>query len=443
LLPLQRIYKTWWPLAASWLLMSIEIPALSAVVARLPNAEINLAAYGGIVYPLALIIESPIIMLLSASTALSKDWGSYLKIRRFMMVTSAVMTALHFLVAFTPLYDLIALHLLGVPPEILSPGRIGLRIMLPWTWAIAYRRFNQGVLIRFEHSRAIGVGTCLRIGANLFVLTIGYLIGTLPGIVVAASAVICGVLSEAVYIGIAVHPILKNELRLAPPLPVPLTLAAFLDFYFPLAMTSLLGLLVQPIGSAAISRMPMPIESLAAWSVVFGLIFMLRSPGNGFNEVVVALLDRPRSSGSLWRFALILISTTSLLLLVITLTPMARLWFSEVSGLNPELANLAKTSLWLALPTPALAVLQSWFQGAMLHDRRTRGITSAVIIFLLTSTAILWAGAAWGKVTGLYIAMLTFTVAGSTQVIWLWSMSRSAIQAVRLRDALSVEVDGS
>jgi len=45
-------------------------------------------------------------------------------------------------------------------------------------------------------------------------------------------------------------------------------LRAFLDFYIPLAMTSLLFLLAQPMGSAAISRMPMALESLAVWPVV-------------------------------------------------------------------------------------------------------------------------------------------------------------------------------
>ncbi len=53
----KRILNTWWPLAASWLLMGAELPALSAFVARLPDPAINLAAYGGIVFPLALIIE--------------------------------------------------------------------------------------------------------------------------------------------------------------------------------------------------------------------------------------------------------------------------------------------------------------------------------------------------------------------------------------------------
>jgi len=42
----QRIIRTWWPLAASWLLMALEAPALSAIVARLVDPEITLAFVG-------------------------------------------------------------------------------------------------------------------------------------------------------------------------------------------------------------------------------------------------------------------------------------------------------------------------------------------------------------------------------------------------------------
>ncbi|MGB3701124.1 MAG: hypothetical protein WA997_07630, partial [Anaerolineales bacterium] len=175
----RRIMNTWWPLAASWLLMGVELPILSAVMARLPNPAINLAAYGGIVFPLALIIESPIIMLLAASTALSKDQASYQLIRRFMFVTAAALTGLHILIAFTPLYYFIAEQLLGAPDVIVEPGRIGLILMTPWTFSIACRRFNQGVLIRYNHSKKVGVGTVVRLSADLAVLLIGYSIGTI------------------------------------------------------------------------------------------------------------------------------------------------------------------------------------------------------------------------------------------------------------------------
>ena len=333
---LRRILATWWPLAASWMLMGAELPVVSAVVARLADPEINLAAYGGIVMPLALIIESPIIMLLSASTALSKDWASFARMRRFMMSISAVLTALHVLVVFTPLYDVIARNLLGAPAEIIEPGRMGLRIMLPWTWSIAYRRFHQGVLIRFGRSGTVGRGTLIRLGANCTVLIIGYLIGSLPGIVVAASAVATGVVSEALYVAIAVRPVLHGPLRQAQPVDPPLTWGAFFAFYLPLVMTSLIGLLASPLNSAALGRMPRSLESLAAWPAISGLVFLLRSPGIAYNEVVVSMLDEPHSSSPLRRFMVWMVVLTSAIIVLITITPLSTLWFGRISALKPE-----------------------------------------------------------------------------------------------------------
>ena len=89
------VWKTWLPLALSWLMMGIELPLLSAVVARLANPEINLGAYGGVVFPLSLLIEAPIIMLLTASTKLSRDLISYRRLWKFMMLSGGGLSALH------------------------------------------------------------------------------------------------------------------------------------------------------------------------------------------------------------------------------------------------------------------------------------------------------------------------------------------------------------
>jgi hypothetical protein len=432
---LRRIIRTWWPLAASWLLMSAESPLVSAIMARLANPEINLAAFGGIVNPLALIIESPIIMLLAASTTLSKDWGSYQKIRRYMMSAGAALTLLHIIVAFTPLYYVVVRGVIGAPAEIVEPARTGLMLMLPWTWSIAYRRFNQGVLIRFGHSHVIGLGTGVRLGAEIIVLTAGYLIHTLPGIVVGAGAVAMGVLSEAIYIGIHVQPVLRNELRAAPPVAQPLTARLFLAFYLPLMLTSLLSLLIEPTGSASLSRMPLALASLAAWPVVHGLIFMLQSMGIALNEVVVTFLEEPGAARVLHRFTLALVAITTGLLLLIAATPLSTWWFGQVSALSPDLTALARQGLWLALPMPAMSALQSWFQGAILHSRRTRGITESVILYMLTVGGILIGGVAWGQVTGLYIGMIAFATGMSAQTFWLFVRSRAAMRSVQARDA--------
>jgi len=435
-----RIFHTWWPLAASWLLMGVELPTISAVIARLANPEISLAAYGGIIFPLALIIESPIVMLLAASTALSKDWASFVKIRRFMMFAGASLTLFHVLVAFSPLYYVIVERFLGVPHEIVEPARVGLMIMIPWTWSIAYRRFHQGMLIRFGHSKAVSTGTIIRLTADLLVLAIGYAIHTIPGIIVATSAVAAGVVSEAIYAGIIAHPVIKYELKPAAPIQTPLTLRKFLSFYFPLVMTSLISLLVQPIGSAALSRMPQPIESLATWSVVNGLVFMLRSFGIAFNEVVVALLDENHAAKKLWPFAVNLCLIMTGIWLVIIATPLSRFWFQTVSALPSELAVLAQIGIWITLPMPALAVLQSWYQGAILHSHNTKGITEAVLIYLFVNIATLLLGVMWGKAIGLYIGLASFVLSTFIQTVWLWYRSQHAIYTVQHRDELEISI---
>ena len=435
-LSMRRIMRTWWPLTVSWLLMTAELSLISAVVARLPDPEVNLAAWG-IVFSLSIMIQAPSAMLLAASTALSQDWASYLKLRRFMLGISAILSLLHALVAFTPLYDLVMGDLIGAPVEIMEPTRLGLMIMTPWSWGTAYRRFEQGVLIRFDYSRAVVWGSLLRLGMDSVVLVIGYTLGQASGIVVGSSGIIIGVLSEAIYAGWRVGPLRRGQLKQAAPVEPPLTFRAFLNFYIPLALTALLTVLMQPLVSAALSRMPNPLESLAVWPVLFGLLVIWQSVGIAYNEAVIALLDAPQAVYNLRRFTLLLAALTTILLGIMAATPLATFWFSSVTALAPALVPLAQQSLWFALLLPGLRVLQSWYQGAIVYSRDTRGITESVVIFLVVSGAILWAGVIWGQIAGIYVGLIASVIGLLLQTIWLRWRSRPVMRAVQARDTVS------
>jgi hypothetical protein len=431
----RRILKTWWPLAASWMLMGFEGPAISAVVARLAEPKVNLAAYGGLVFPLAVLIEGPVIMLLAASTALSRDWDSYVKLRRFMMWLGAALTVLHILTVATPLYYFIARDLIHAPPEVIQPGRIGLFIMIPWTWSIAYRRFNQGVLIRYGRSILVGFGTAVRFAADVTVLVVGYFVGSFSGIVIAASALTAGVMAEALYAHLSVQSTLRKRMSRTASGSLPLTTRALLEFYIPLSLTQVIFYLATPIGSAAMSRMPHALESLAAWPVVTGVNYLMRSFGGAYNEVVVALAEERRSLLKLRRFAIAVAALAFVALVLLTATPLAGLIFRRALGLAPPLPSMARTALWFLLPMPALAVAQSYFQGVILHSRRTRSITESVLIFLGVTTAFLVIAVVWGTVPGLYVTVGAFTTGEALRTGWLWLRSRRARIALRERDA--------
>lgn len=411
--------------------MALELPALSAVMTRMENPQIHLAAWGGVIFPICLIVESPIIMLLAASTALSKDWASFRIIRRFMFISSAVITVVHILIAFTPLYYFVVGTLIGAPQEVIEPARPGLMFMTVWSAAIAYRRLNQGLLIRSGHSRSVGVGTMIRLSTDVAILVSGLLAGGIPGATLAGLAVGCGVVAEAVYTGFRVRPVLRDELRQAEVVKPPLDIRMFLVFYIPLALTSVLNLLIQPLGSAALSRMPEALTSLALWSVVGGFVFILRSFGMAFNEVVVALLENGQSYYQLRRFGMILAAVVTVALVMVSATPVGVFWFRTVSGLSMELAQLAQKAVWFALPMPAMTVIISFYQGILVSNRRTKGITESMAIFLLFAIVLLGFGIAVQKWMGLYVGWIAFSVGVIVQVVWLWFRTQPARSAFR------------
>lgn len=431
------ILKTWWPLAASWILMALELPAINIVITRLVNPEIHLAAYGSLVFPLALLIEAPIIMLLAASTALCSDWETYRKIRRFTHILSAVLTGIHALIAFTPIYGLIARNVLSAPEEIIGPARIGMMITLPWTWAIAYRRFNQGVLIRFGHSLAVGLGTIVRLLADCGVLAIGFFVGTIQGTAVAAATIIAGVVFEALYVGLRVRPVLRTQLPEVAPDSEPFSYRAFLKFYVPLSLTSLIVLGARPIFTAGVSRMVDPLSSLAVLPIITSLIFLFRAGGVAYSEVVIAMLGKNGAYPALRRFTIGLIATMTTGILLIAATPLGSIWFGRITGLSDDLLSLARAGLWFALLLPGLTALQSWFQGIVMHHKRTNAITEAVILYLIVTVSILFAGVAWGRMRGIYVALFAMTMGELVRLGWLAWRSRKARQLLKARDSLT------
>jgi len=422
----RQILSLWWPLAASWLLMGAELPMFSAVVGRMANSEVHLAAFGSLVFPVSLLVEAPIIMLLAASTALAVDGAAYAKLQRFTTTAGVVLTAIHLLVATTPLYDVVARTLLDVPPEVYGPARIGLLIMTPWTWAIAQRRFQQGVLIRNGRSRDVGVGTVVRLVTNATVLISLWRFTDLEGIVVGTTGIACGVTLEAVYIAYRVRPVLRAHVFTAPP-GEPLTRARFARFYIPLAMTPLMTLIIQPMGSAAMNRMPESLPSLAAWPPLHGFVFLMRSFGFALNEVVVAQLGRRNGVLALRRFSWTLALVTMGTLAMMGLTPLAGLWFGTLSGLDPRLVELCTAGVLFALLMPGYQALQSWYQGALVHAGKTRPVTEAVAIYLVLASIFLSLSVAFPEGPGLYHALGSFVLAGITQTAWLAYRARPVL----------------
>lgn len=289
------------------------------------------------------------------------------------------------------------------------------------------------MLIRNEQGRAVTKGTMVRLVANVTALCLGAYVMRWPGIVVGATAIAIGVTAEALWVGWRVQPLLRDRVRPAKAQGDALTVRAFVRFYATLAVTPLITLIIQPIGAAAMNRMPNALASLAAWSAVHGMVCITRSLGMAFNEVVVTLVDRPGAVAALRRFQRRLALGTMGFLALLAATPLATFWFEQLSDLDPEVARLCRIAMGLAVLMPGYGVMQSWYQGVLVRGRSTRAITEAVVLYFVISVALLQVGIARNDVTGIFWALSSVVIAGLSQTGWLRWRSRDAVAGFSAR----------
>lgn len=409
----------WFPLYASWLLMTAEGPIVSASINRLPNEVIMLAAMG-IVTSLSVTIESPIINLLATSTALVQDEDSYHLVRRFTIQLCVLLTIVAAVVAFTPVFDLLLYGLLQVPGEVAEWVRPGMKIMVFWSAAIGWRRFLQGILIRRNRTRLIAWGTAIRLLASGSVAIGLALWGQWAGVINGSLALMAGVLAEALYTTLVTRPVIRDEIRTSLVAEEALTYRDLLQFHLPLAGTSVLILLIQPLVTSSLARLDQPTLSLAAWPVLFQILLMARAAALALPEVIIARYDRGTNFAALRRFSYLLTVVVAAAMIVFSFSRLSTIYVFTVQDMTTAAGDLVLSNLtWFAL-FPALAVLTSWLRGLLIQGRSTRPVNVGMAINLVVTTVVLLIGVylRWPGLTATALALNLAAVAELTYLAW-------------------------
>jgi len=414
----RRIFLFWGPLALTWLMMAFEQPFLIAFIARLNDAKLNLAAFG-IAGSFAMIIEAPVIMLMSASTALVTGRNSYMKLRRFTDLLNLGVTGIQLIILIPPVFRFIVINLMGVPEDIARLAHITLLIFLPWAASIGYRRFYQGILIRNNLTRRVTYGTMVRLSVIVVVGLILYGAGV-KGAYVGAAAMSLAVFTEAIATRLMASRTLKTLLSKEDTENGHIGLRSITKFYYPLALTSILSLGVHPFVTFFLGRSYMAVESLAVLPVVSSLVFIFRSLGLSYQEVNIALIGRQKQNyGLLRNFALYMGIAVTVLVSILAFTPLADLWFVNISGLSKELADLSYLPLKIMILLPALTVLLNFQRSLLLVNGTTGPISAATAVELVTIIAVLLVCVVFLKLPGVVSAAIAFTVGKGMSTLYL------------------------
>ncbi len=408
----------WLPMFASWLLMTAEGPLISAATNRMPDKVLMLAAQG-MVISLSVTIESPIINMLATSTALVKDRVTYLLIRRFTIHWMIGLTIVSILVSFTPLYDFLIINGLGTPIEVAIWVKTGMQIMFLWSATIAWRRFLQGILIHFGHTRQMAWGTAVRLLVSAIVIVSLSLWGEWAAVINAALTWMAGVTAEAIYITIVTRPVVAKHFYLGSPVAdETLSYKELFWFHLPLAATSLLMLLAQPLVTFSLNRLPNPILSLAAWPVLFQILLISRAAALALPEAVIALTDGTRTFPTMRRFTVFMSGGLALWMGILVFSPLAVFYIFTVQNMTEATGNLIVNVLPYYLLFPAMTALIFGMRGLLIKNKRTTAVNWGMGLNLTITAVVLGVGLVF-RGDGLATAALALNFAAFFEMIYL------------------------
>ncbi len=370
------ITRLWYPLALTWLMMSIEGPFIVAIIGRMPDPTPNLAAFS-VAFAIAMLVESPIMMLLSAGAALGNNRPQYERLFRFASFLNILLSVVMAFIGIPAVFRTLNQVFWNLPPEVSRLVQGAVWLLIPWPAAIGYRRLWQGILIARGQSKLVTAGTVVRLlSMGLCAVSLGAF-SDWPGSWIGASSLSAGVLGEMIAARLWAGPHLKKlPQKSAQPV---LSMGGLWRFYAPLLLTSVIHVALTPLLTFLMARGQSALPSLAVFPAVTSTVFVFSCLGVAYQEVVIVLMGT-RLRRWLWTYAIGIAITTSTGLAIAAWPDLSSQWLRLLYELPPALSPMAQKGLLLSVITPFMVSLLAYYKGVFIHSGYTRFNLIAAIL---------------------------------------------------------------
>ena len=375
------------PLSLSDAAMALADPLLAITLSRLPAPTTQLAALG-VVKAVAVLLESPIIMVLHASTALGSRRPSREALRRFVVILASLLTVVLLLLSLPAPYAWLSRSVYNLSEDLADAAHLPLLLMCLWPALIAWRRIHQGHLILQGRGRAMGSASLARLGTLALLLFGGSQMGFM-GATVGALALMGGLVVETYLVYRWSR---QEDVSERPPAtPLPETVPAVAVYYAPLALNMLLmwggrAVLVAILARAVDSKL-----ALAAWAASWGFVILIANLTRMVQQLVIKYaLTVPASR-------LIGIGTwvglaCSLGLAALGYTPAGHSLLRGLIGGEPTLWQAAREVVEWSILVPLLVAYQNVLQGYCIVVGKKGWVNVAGLAGMTVTLAAAWYG---------------------------------------------------
>ena len=415
-----QLWQQFIPLSLSDVTMALGDPLTTTTLAHLPDPRTNIAAVG-VAKAIAIFCESPIIMLLHTSNALAPTQASRQALWKFTLVASGAMSLLLALVTIPAVFAIVGEGWLGVAPSLSNTIRSVLTIVILWPLAIGWRRYFQGLLIHSGQSFAVAQAGIVRLLVVGMILAGGFGLKS-NGAIVAGMSLVWGVIAEAVavtYLARKLGATKLPELVSTPELPQ--DLAGVWKFYAPLGGTMMLVWGARAALVGVVARANDGEIALAAWPAAWGLVLVIANSTRMVQQIIIRnrklVPDR-----LLIIFAITVGIVCSLILLLVSGTPMSEQAIGAFISNDPELISRVRPVLLICAVIPLFVSVQNAVQGFLVSEGWTWGVNQAAWVgaIVMLSTAYLGTQSGHNGAVAAAIGMIMGNAIEIGYLFWIW-----------------------
>ena len=412
----RRYGRFYWPLALSGFALLIEQQFQNGVLAQYPNAEVELATFalasGSFQMVNAILVFLPQLVAVMARTPNDRRLCA-----RFANGTGLLlMLPLLFMGYTEPGRGLIAWWL-NIPAGQLPSVVRYLQWLAPLTWFNAWRHYGTGVLVLAERTRAVTLFNVLHLGVLVTVLLTGLHLHWRALHTLALATVLANLMHFTLCL------LVVRQTRIPGHQMAEKSTATFkgiLAFYWPLAVTSMLFSMSRPVLYAYVNLTAGAPVTIAALRVGFDFTAMFQNPINQFRHVY-ATYGAADPKG-VTRFMVRVTALYFGVMCVVVFTPLSRLFFGRLMGLEGEVLALTLRAIRVLLLLPLLIMVRNLYHGRMMVRRKTTAMAVSALVrvgaIALVAKSLLWAHAlnATSAALVLILGFLVETLAVRTSV---------------------------
>ncbi|MBD2560611.1 MULTISPECIES: hypothetical protein [Nostoc] len=410
------------PLSLSDVAMTLGDPLQTAALSRLAFPQETLAGVG-VVKAVAVFLESPIIMILHASTALGNHSASRRALWQFTMIAGLSLSGIFLVLTWEPLYNWLLLDVFGVSSFIATRGRTPFLLMFLWPFVIAWRRFFQGLLIRARKSVPVGWASVARFTWVIVALAIGVNLKS-DGAVLAGITMMGAILIEAMLVTwfcsrLSITSILDQQTH-QDIKKLPKTFQGVTFYYLPLASTMLVIWGARAILLSFVARSFDGSLALAVWPAAWGLVLSIANGTRMVQQVVISSYEET-SKQTLATFVVLVGLGFTSIPFFLGFTSQGFSLLHQFFGDNPSLVEAAIPVIQVLSCLPLLLALQNTFQGLLIHRAKNWFINLATLIAaaltLIVCGSLIFTGhsgatsAAYGMIAGIVSEILVLIFA--------------------------------